>query len=94
MDILQTIIRGITVIITHALAIGVTPIGDRIIAVMTGREKNTAMSAAATGTPMTGGPSTGEAFPIAVMADEAVRHCELLQVGHGRQRPGTPDQKG
>jgi hypothetical protein len=94
MDILQTIIRGITVIITNALAIGVTPIGYRIIAVMTGREKNTAMSAAATGTPMTGGPPTKEAVPIVVMADEAVRHCEFLQVGHARPRPGTPDQKG
>jgi hypothetical protein len=94
MDILQTIIQGITVIITNALTIGATPIGDRIIAVMTGRENSTAMGTAAAGTPITEARSTKAAVPIGVTADEVVRIRKSLQVGHARQYPGASDQKG
>jgi hypothetical protein len=91
MDILQRIINGIAGIITNALTIGATPIGDRRIAVMTTREKNTAMG---TATPMTEGPPTIAAAPIAVMAGDIAKDREPRQVGHARQRPGASDQKG
>jgi hypothetical protein len=73
MDILQRIINGIAVIIANALAIGATPIVDRIIAVMTARGKNTAMGTATAGTPMTEGSPTRTAAPIAVMAGDVAK---------------------
>ena len=94
MDILQPIINAITVIIINTRMIGANPIGDRIIAVIPSRGKNTAMGTAAAGTPMTEGRQTKAAVPIAVMADEAAKDRESLQVGHARYRPGAPGQKG
>ena len=94
MDILQTIVQGITVIITNDLTIGATSIGDRIIAVMPGRENNTAMCTAAAGTPMTEGCPTKAANPVVVMTDDVVRIHESIQVGDARQHLGVPDQKG